>query len=501
MALNPILPVAGLGAALLFFLTSKKSGATTPEGQGAPPNVLKPPTNRPTSELSEQQRERMAQALGKLGVSPATGKLSGAADAEAIRFATQVIGELEQDGFKDAANALRVYVDEAAKSVRTPVEANPIAQAASSVMTKEQAEYIARVLSLERDPKKIATLITMLKALPASPERDNFIQMAQALALQIEAANATAQTLDKIDQVIKSSPDEPDEEVYTATSPGQPTGRPPAAGTPVTQRLPEKPTAVPATPVPQTPPASLTEIELVGRALLTNLITMQQKHGVKGAKGREDKALVKKFQALAGLTADGAAGPATNIMLATKGALQLPYVYYWPKNSTAATVAEYRSTLEKLAQKLESLGRRDHANTLRVSIAREHGESGIQGPLYGAPAAPVKAPTNVVPLRAPAAGLPPHLAAIPDPAPTARVLKSGSKGADVQVWQNILTQAGYGSLVGKPDGIFGRGTDAAARAFQTRLGLTPDGALGANSRRGAVYLSLWPRPAAGTPGV
>src|SRR6187551_3145008 len=203
MALNPLLPLAGIGALIFLLTQSKKSSAASPEDRGGPPpgsttnsgggalppellakvqqalgglgvnpatgqltgaatpqavaygkavadelkakgftdlsNTLMgyvsqaaamlpgpyapapsqstpvispvlPVGPKPTSDMSEAQRERMAQALGRLGVSPATGKLSGAADADAIRFASQVVGELEAAGFKDAANALRTYV-------------------------------------------------------------------------------------------------------------------------------------------------------------------------------------------------------------------------------------------------------------------------------------------------------------------------------------------------------------------------------------------------------
>lgn len=508
MALNPLIPLAALGALGFVFLSSKKSDAktnTTPEGQGGPP-LGTPPGNtaplpppppssgpRPTSELSEAQRARMAEALGRLGVSPATGKLSGAADASAIQFATQVIGELEAANFKEAAAILRGYTDEAAKSVQTPPEAAPIAQAATGAMTKEQAEYVARVLSLERDPNKIGLLIDWLKKLAPSPQRDVFIQMAQALALQLEAANITTDTLDKIDQVITSTPEEPDAStppVYTATSPGLPTAPP--------KPLPEQPAVVPAQPVPQPTPKPLTDAEIVARQVHTMLTQLQNQYGVKGAKGKEDKALVKKFQSLVGLGADGAAGPGTFLMLAAKGAVTLPLVYYWPKTATAATVAEYRTNLEKIAQKLEQAGRRADANTLRVSIAREHGEGGINGPLYGAPAAatrPAAAPQPAAapkPATAPAPTLTPSAGLAVDPYPNSRLLKfvkPNMSGPDVERWQNALNKGGFN--VGKPDGFFGPASDTQTRAFQKKAGLTADGQVGSGTRLAARKFGLW----------
>lgn len=488
-----------------------QAAAMLPGPYSTPSTPTAPSGPRPTSELSDAQRERMAEALGRLGVSPATGKLSGAADAEAIRFATQVVGELDAAGFKDAAKALRGYVDEASKVVKTPTEAAPIATAAQAAgLTKEQAEYAARVLALERDPNKIGIFIDWLKKLPPTPQRDTFIQMAQALAFQLAAANITTNTLDQINQVITSSPEAPDEEpVYT--TPASTATRPPATTSTPSTAPPEQPVKVPATPVPQAVPKPLSEIELVGRSLLNNLIATQKKYGVKAAKGKEDRMLVKKFQGLAGLTADGNAGPATLLILATKGALELPLVYYWPKTATAATVAEYRTALENIAKKHEQLGSRDQANTLRVSIAREHGEGGINGPLFGAPAVSTsKPPVTAVPK--PAATTAPKPAAAPpkpsnvvsivpgDPTPGARILTIGiPKGNDVVAWQQGLArgftfsgmQFNYASLVGKPDGIFGNGTANATKAFQKQVGLTPvDGKVGPATRAKAHALGM-----------
>lgn len=519
MALNPFIPIAALGALGFLFFSSKSDAkapaSTTPEGQGGPPlgtpsTPATPSGPRPTSELSDAQRERMAEALGRLGVSPATGKLSGAADAAAIQFATQVIGELEAANFKEAAAILRGYTDEAAKSVQTPPQAAPIAQAAQAVMTKEQAEYVARVLALERDPNKIGLLIDWLKKLPPSEQRDTFIQMAQALALQLEAANITTDTLDKIDQVIQATPEPPAAPappVYTATSPGLPTGSPPVVIAPAPKPLPERPATVPAQPTPNPAPAPLTDAEIVGRQLLTNLVTVQNKYGVKGAKGREDKALVKKFQSLVGLDPDGSAGPATFLVLAAKGAITLPLVYYWPKTATAATVAEYRTNLEKIAQKHEQAGRRDQANTLRVSIAREHGEGGINGPLFGAPAASAapKPATTAAPKPAPQAASPAVGPAAPNPAPGIavdpypnwRLLKRGMSGEDVKKLQLALLSPGAtGKIynVGTVDGQFGGGTETQVKAFQKDAGFTGkniDGQVGPATRLALRKLGKW----------
>jgi hypothetical protein len=530
-SINPVLPIAALGGLGLFFFLSKKSSAATPEGQGAPPgaNVPAPlpgtsytpaPVNKPkpTSELSEAQRLRMAEALGRLRVSPSTGKIEMPCEPDDIRFATQVVGELDAAGFKDAAAALRAYVDEAAKGVKTPSEAAPIAQAGTSAgMTKEQAEYVARVLALERDPNKIGLLINWLKGLPPSAQRDTFIQMAQALALQLEAANVTTDTLDKINQVITSSPEPPDAGStripVTSSSPGLPTSKPPtsvpapkppgAISPAPTKPPPNQPTNVPATPVPQPLPQALSQAELTGRQLGAQLLQLQKQYGLKGAKGKEDKKLVAQFQTLTGIKADGVPGPATFILLASKGAVDLPLVYYWFKGSTAATVAEYRSNLEKIATAMEKAGRRDEANTLRVSIAREHGEGGIDGPLYGAAVATAAAPkpttTAVKPVASSAAVPPPSPNVGPvvvDPYPSfGLTLRKGAKGEAVKRWQQALKTPGtLGKIydVGAVDGDFGTKSDTMTRAFQKDVGISPvDGIVGPQTRIAARKYGKW----------
>ena len=56
------------------------------------------------------------------------------------------------------------------------------------------------------------------------------------------------------------------------------------------------------------------------------------------------------------------------------------------------------------------------------------------------------------------------------------VLKIGSRGDYVTAWQNFLNLNGF--PCGLADGIFGRNTEIAVRAFQESHGLTPDGIIG-----------------------
>jgi rare lipoprotein A (peptidoglycan hydrolase) len=57
-----------------------------------------------------------------------------------------------------------------------------------------------------------------------------------------------------------------------------------------------------------------------------------------------------------------------------------------------------------------------------------------------------------------------------------RVVEKGDKGSDVEILQRVLTLKGY--EVGGVDGVFGRRTKVAVKAFQKRRGLTKDGRVG-----------------------
>lgn len=521
-----LLGLAAAGGAWLIFKPAN-ANAATPGTTPKPGSSSKPagggsstskPTSKPTSELSEDMKRQMAEALGLLGVHPLTGKLAGTADANAIRQATQLCGTLEAMGFKQAAADLRKYVDEAAKQVQTPAEAAPIAAAAPAGLTPEQREYVARVLSLEREPNKIGLLIDWLKKLAPSPERDGLISMAQALALQLAAAQSTAATMAQIDEVIRSpgiaevqqaasqplptpphvpiqKPQVEDPNLTSkpsvTTSPGQPIpGQKPT--------LPETPAIVPSKPVPQPVPVPANPAELAAKLMVQNLLATQKTYGVAGAKGKEDKNLVKKFQTASGAVPDGMAGPATLILAAGKGAVDLPLVYYWPKTATTSTVAQYRDSLERIAAKFQELGRATDAATLRASAAREKGQGGVSGGATTAakPTAKTVA-TNPSPAKKP-------VDEVQDPRPDMPLLKQGSRDAPgsaatgknyVAQWQGVLIRGGFlPDTAASRDGVFGGGTTAATRALQKKAGMIPsaqDGAVGPNTRKAANYLRLW----------
>lgn len=508
------LGLAAAGGAYFLLKPKTASAAEAPGSRLPAPNSG---SARPTSELSEALKQQMAEALGRLGVSPATGKLSGAADADAIRSASQLVGTLQAMGFEEAAAALRKYVDEAAKSVKTPASAAPIAKAAPAGLTQEQRDYIARVMSLEREPNKIALLIDWLRKLSPSAERDTMIQMAQALALQLAAAQSTAVTMNQIDQVIQApsatevqqASAQPLPPAYVPTSSPTPSPKPqasspslitspgianiPGQGPP---SLPETPLVVPSRPIAQPVPVPATPVELAAKAMIANLLSVQKQFGVSGAKGKEDKNLVKKFQTLAGTTADGLAGPATLLFAAGKGAVELPLVYYWPKTATATTVQQYKTGLEKIAAKFDQMNRSAEAAVLRASLARENGQSGITGPTAASSPSPKPPAPNPVPSKA--------LTDVVDPRPAWPLIKQGDKDSAaakaagtgvVTTWQKVLVKGGFlPATAASTDGVFGGGTTAATKKLQSKAGMIPsaqDGVVGPNTRKAANYLGLW----------
>ena len=256
------LPLLAAGAALLFLLTRKESAyAQAPTDGSAPPQKEPPPPAKTWREMPAALQEQVAAALGQLNVSPVTGEVGeGPISADAIKIGTQTAALCESQGFYEVAQELRRHVQNAARKVPTPPEAKAVQAVAPPGLTELEKEAIARTLTLDRDPKAIRALIVRLKALPASPEQRQFLDMAEALVLQLEAAQSTTQTLQQIDEVIKS-PGLP--QVQQAVQPLPPAAipviTPPAPGKPIDQGAPDHLAQHPVTTtspgVPQKPPA------------------------------------------------------------------------------------------------------------------------------------------------------------------------------------------------------------------------------------------------------
>src|SRR5262245_13645120 len=416
----PLVPIA-LGAAVLYFMSRGSSGYSQAPADGSSPPKKEPaPPAKTWRDMPPALQEQVATALGELNVSPATGEVGeGTITPEAIQLATQTAALCESQGFYDIAKELRRHIEVAARKVPTPPAAKAAAAVAPPGLSELEKEAIARTLMLDRDPKAIRALIERLKKLPASPERDEFVRMAEALVLQLEAAQSTTQTLQQIDQVIKSPGIA---EVHQAVQPLPPaviptlTPPPPVPIPVVTTPAPPIVVKAPA-PLPAPPPTATTAPAVPPpsswRAILQN--------GMKGADvGAWQRQLVLDGCAI---KVDNAFGPATTT--ATKS---------WQK-----------------ARGLTNDGKVGPATRAKI---------GTQPlPAAAPPPPPAVLPTPSVPAPV---GL--TLDKFPDPAPNTRNLKQGDSGADVSSMQNILKAFGY--PVGTVDGKFGPNTKTQVLAFQ-----------------------------------
>lgn len=88
-----------------------------------------------------------------------------------------------------------------------------------------------------------------------------------------------------------------------------------------------------------------------------------------------------------------------------------------------------------------------------------------------APPAKDSPPAKVAPATKAAATEP-----APPPAPPEPLIKQGARGDDVKMIQKLLADTGF--YAGEIDGIFGGGTLAAVKDFQTFAGLKADGVVG-----------------------
>ncbi len=410
-------------------------------GQGVPEPVLKaamtdlklePPSTPVSANLPSGQsaatgkvmptslQAEMLATMTALGVD-ATGVVRGPVSAEAVRRATELSSRLDQAGFPEAAAAMRNYAQQAGKMLPQP--ANP-APAIPGVPAELMAQ-IQRALELERDPAKLELLRATLAQLPQSPQRDLLLGALDALILQVRAAQAVSQAATAIDERMKTpaasassgtrilklvTPNMTGADVAdwqrvliasgystvkadgvfgpatdAATTDWQRKRGLPADGDvgPLTRAKigtpPTAPLAVPSSASPQPDPKPKTATEVAADALATHLLALQVKHGVPGSKGRQDMALVKRFQSAVGGVADGLPGPNTMIALAKNGVGILPAVMYWPKNATKARdLPVYRSALGTVAQAAGARGNATLQAAIQASAARETGLGGLK---------------------------------------------------------------------------------------------------------------------------
>lgn len=269
---------------------------------------------------------------------------------------------VEQFGFTELGAELRRRANQAAQSVPRP----PPVQTDSG-MPPDLAAEVARQLQLQADPTKLEALSQELRKRGFTAAAD----LLDAKAKQLRAAIDGNQVMQTIDTIL--------------SSPGIPQPRPPGPGPSPAPGIPPSildippMVAVPPFPIPQPLPAEKSPNQLAAENMVRNLLAVLTRvaGNVKTAKGKEDKTLVKKFQASEGdPKPDGLYGPGTAIK-AAKYVGALPPVFYWPKSATKATVAKYQHDLLAMAQQAASAGDLGRSAALNASASLEKGQGGI----------------------------------------------------------------------------------------------------------------------------
>lgn len=404
----------------------KDLGVVTPQGPAAVP------TPSGIAPMPASLQSEIAAAMMGLGVN-AAGQVVGPVTAESIRVATELSSRLDQMGYKEAAAQLRAYAQAAGKLLPTPTVSTPAAPLPAAPIPGVPPELMAavqRALLLERDPAKLSALRTALSVLPPSPERNAAMATLDALILQVRSAQAVSTAATEVEQVLSQSPvatptpsgprllkltkpnmSGPDvlawQKVLQAS--GYSLGPDGADGFfgPTTDRLTRDwqkkhgltgdgvvgpdtlskigtpPTAtstpVPATASPRPDPAPKSALAVTAESVATHLLALQQKHGVKGSKGKQDLQLVKRFQAATGSSSpDGLPGTGTILALARAGIGVLPAVMYWNKTATRARdLPLFRSELQKIAAAARAGGNPVLASAIEASASRETGQGGL----------------------------------------------------------------------------------------------------------------------------
>jgi LysM repeat protein len=127
-------------------------------------------------------------------------------------------------------------------------------------------------------------------------------------------------------------------------------------------------------------PETKTPVEIAAGHMVSQLNAILRNNGgdVKSARSKVDTGLVKTFQSLAGIKADGKASPATIAMAAQYGQCDLPLVFEWPKKVTQKTVLTYRKSLLAIAKRREAEQLVACAELLKAAAEREKGQAGVR---------------------------------------------------------------------------------------------------------------------------
>lgn len=375
-------------------------------------------------QLPDSLRSEMLAVMLGLGVD-STGNVAGPVTAEGIRRATELSSRLSQAGYSEASAAMRGYANQAAQKLPTSSETASAVPNVPGVNPTLMAQ-VKRALELERDPKKLGELRAQLAKAPASAERDMLVGSLDALILQVRSAQVVSHAATEIDQAMKAPAAPPASATGTrilklasplmsgpdvkswqqvlasagypvtadgvfgaktseATKDWQKKHSLPGDGIvgPATRAkigtAPTAPMTVPATPKPQADPPKKSPVEVAAEAAATHLLALQKARGVSGAKGKEDRTLIKRFQSAAGLGADGLAGVGTIVALARAGVGTLPAVMYWSASATKAKdLPLFRAQLAQVAESARKAGRTTLAAAIEASAARETGAGGLK---------------------------------------------------------------------------------------------------------------------------
>jgi hypothetical protein len=159
------------------------------------------------------------------------------------------------------------------------------------------------------------------------------------------------------------------------------TALPKAAATTTEAPAPKRTIDQPDKPAPSLPevdlekqqPASIQVDKAKSLSSHLNLL-IESRGGVAKARGREDQALVRDFQRVAGLQIDGKYGPGTAKAVGRYYG-DVPIVMYWPKGTLPNTaVPPYRAALLELADESKAQGYVRQSILLQLSAAREKGQ-------------------------------------------------------------------------------------------------------------------------------
>lgn len=351
----PLIILGGVAVVSMIVASAKNASAVSLAPVDAPQHIAPPPTAPTTAApkaMSAEQQKMMANAIKLLRVQN-DGSIKGPVTVVGMRTATQIAGRLDAAGFTQAAETLRSLCAKAAPHVAEPREEDKIPLPAE--LSADMQDRVQRMIQSERDPAKLSELVAALEKLPQSATRDMAVGTLKALILQIEQANIQRNAMEEANRVMNAP---------TGTVP------PPTASTP--KQLPEV-----VEPAPAPTPAPKSAAQQLGDSMALHLKSVQSKHGMPAAKGKEDASIVARFQSKAGLKADGKAGPGTLAKAASLGVSALPLVMYWPAGSSRSSVQVYRDTLRRLAGQASEQGFDSLANELRMVASYERGQGGI----------------------------------------------------------------------------------------------------------------------------